>query len=80
VKPGDAVIPRNLGLEPHQILANLTASQPLSHGLSLGVSCQNLFNTTNLLGSIGVLTSPRFGQARRAMDGRSVSVTLSAGF
>lgn len=76
-RPGDVIIPRNFGTEPWQVVANLSVTQPLVRHVTLTANAQNLFNATNLLGLNGVLTSSRFGAARRALDGRGVILTLS---
>jgi len=46
----------------------------------MNISAQNLFNTTNLAGFNGVLTSPFFGTANRALSPRRIEVSLNFRF
>jgi hypothetical protein len=50
------------------------------YNLTLGINMQNLFNMTNLAGFNGVLTSPRFGTANRALQARRIEASLSFRF
>jgi hypothetical protein len=88
-QPGEPIIPRNLGLGPTNFTVDVTATKTfyaykgatpsLRHAtLMLGVS--NLLNRTNYAGFNGVLTSPYFGTANRALNKRRVTVTLRYDF
>ena len=50
------------------------------YNLTVGINMQNLFNTTNLAGFNGVLTSSRFGTANRALPARRIEASLSFRF
>jgi hypothetical protein len=84
-RPGGAVIPRNLGSGPTNFTFDLSAGKtfiayqgqtPSSHRLTVLLSVTNLLNNTNYAPFSGVLTSPFFGTANRALNKRRV--TLSA--
>jgi hypothetical protein len=84
-RPGEALIPRNFGVGPTNFTFDLTASKtfvayqgatPLSHRLTVLFSVSNLLNNTNYAPYNGVLTSPFFGTANRALNKRRI--TLSA--
>jgi hypothetical protein len=78
--PGDRIIPRNFGREPRQITADLSLSKSMLKGLTVTVDAANLLNTTRLVGSNGVLTSPVFGMPNRALNGRRLELTIRYGF
>jgi hypothetical protein len=48
--------------------------------LTLGANIRNILNQTNLAGLSGVLSSPRFGTANRALTARRVALTLNLSF
>ncbi len=50
------------------------------YNLTVNISAQNLFNTTNLAGFNGVLTSPFFGTANRALSPRRIEASLNFRF
>lgn len=51
-----------------------------TYNLVLDANIENVFNRTNLNGFNGVLTSPSFGRANRALNGRRVEFALSFSF
>jgi hypothetical protein len=84
-RPGETVIPRNFGIGPTNFTLDLTASKtfvayrgltPLPNRLTVLLSVSNLLNNTNYAPYNGVLTSPFFGTANRALNKRRI--TLSA--
>ena len=84
-RPGEAVIPRNFGIGPTNFTFDVTAAKtfvaykgltPSSHRATILLSVSNLLNHTNYAPFNGVLTSPFFGTANRALNKRRV--TLSA--
>jgi len=87
-RPGEAVIPRNFGLGPTNLTVDATASKtfvaggsassPRNTTIMLGVS--NLLNHTNYAPFNGVLTSPYFGTANRALNKRRVTLTVRYDF
>jgi hypothetical protein len=88
-RPGDAVIPRNFGIGPRYFTLDITAAKmfaayrgatPSSHRATLLVSITNLLNHTNYAPFNGVLTSPFFGTANRALNPRRIIVTLRYDF
>jgi hypothetical protein len=84
-RDGDRTIPRNLGREPAQARVDLHVSQGVPVGLGrttvrLSADVVNLFNRVNLTGINGVLTSPAFGRARRALDARRIDLSLGVTF
>ena len=79
------MIPRNFGIGPTNFTFDLTASKtfvayqgvtPLPNRLTVLLSVTNLLNNTNYAPYNGVLTSPFFGTANRALNKRRI--TLSA--
>jgi hypothetical protein len=50
------------------------------YNLALSVNAENLFNHTNLAAFNGVVTSPLFGRANRALGARKVEFALSFSF
>jgi hypothetical protein len=93
-KPGDRIIPRNFGEGPGQVNINASFSKTFSFNspdgmagittntspiyLTFSIDTENILNHTNLGRFNGVLTSPFFGRANRALDGRRL--LLSARF
>ena len=76
---------RNFGIGPTNFTLDLTASKtfvayrgltPLPNRLTVLLSVSNLLNNTNYAPYNGVLTSPFFGTANRALNKRRI--TLSA--
>jgi carboxypeptidase family protein len=90
--PGDPIIGRNFARAPGQAIVNLNFSKTFlldwisrrraqqSYSLVFDINIENLFNRTNLIGFNGVLTSPLFGRANRALNGRRVEFALSFSF
>jgi hypothetical protein len=84
-QPGEPVIPRNVGIGPTNFTFDVTVSKafltskslnPSSHRTTVLLSISNLLNRTNYAPYNGVLTSPFFGTANRALNKRRL--TLSA--
>ena len=84
-RPGERVIPRNFGVGPTNLTFDVTATKtfvgyngltPSSRRTTLMLSISNLLNHTNYAPYNGVLTSPFFGTANRALNMRRL--TLSA--
>ena len=84
-QPGEPVIPRNVGIGPTNFTFDVTLSKafltynsltPSSRRTTVMVSISNLTNRTNYAPYNGVLTSPFFGTANRALNKRRI--TLSA--
>jgi len=50
------------------------------YNLTIGVTMQNILNHTNLVNFSGNLTSPFFGIANQAMNGRAIEAQLRFGF
>ena len=87
--PGDTVIPRNFGTGPTLFTFDVTATKafvadggpaPSSRRATLGVSITNLLNGTNYATFNGVLTSPFFGTANRALNKRRLTLSLRYDF
>jgi hypothetical protein len=83
--PGETIVPRNFGVGPTHLAFDITATKtfmaydgavPSSHRLTIALSVTNLLNRTNYAPFNGVLTSPFFGTANRALNERRI--TLSA--
>ena len=55
---------------------SLHASKSVVRGLVVSASANNVLNRTNLSGFNGVVTSPVFGEAKRALDPRRVQLDL----
>jgi hypothetical protein len=88
-RPGEAVIPRNFGMGPAFFTFDLTAAKafvsykhgtPGSHRATVLLSVSNLLNHTNYAPFNGVLTSPFFGTANRALTKRRVTLSLRYDF
>jgi len=84
-QPGEPVIPRNVGVGPTNFSFDVTVSKaflsykgltPSSHRTTVLLSISNLLNHINYAPYNGVLTSPFFGTANRALNMRRL--TLSA--
>jgi hypothetical protein len=87
--PGEAVIPRNFGIGPTQFTFDVTATKtffsyngpiPSSRRTTIQVSVTNLLNNTNYAPFNGVLTSPFFGSANRALNKRRVTLSVRYDF
>lgn len=87
--PGEAVIPRNFGIGPTQFTFDVTATKafmsyngptPSSRRTTISLSVTNLLNQTNYAPFNGVLTSPFFGTANRALNKRRVTVSARYDF
>jgi hypothetical protein len=88
-RPGEAVIPRNFGVGPTFFSFDLTAAKafvsyngvtPSSHRTTVLVSVTNLLNHTNYAPFNGVLTSPFFGTANRALPKRRITLSVRYDF
>jgi hypothetical protein len=88
-RPGEAVIPRNFGIGPTQFTFDVTGAKtfvfynglaPTSRRLTILLSITNLLNHTNYAPFNGVLNSPFFGTANRALDKRRVTIGLRYDF
>ena len=84
-RPGDPIVPRNFGREQRQARVDLHLSRSFAAGpggarVRLSADVANAFNRTNLAGFNGVLTSPAFGQPRRALEPRRVHVAFGVSF
>jgi hypothetical protein len=78
---------RNTGNGPGQISVDVHLGRKFTlhageHKIDteIGIDSFNVLNHTNLNNYVGVLTSPLFGQANSAMDGRQMQFTLQAHF
>lgn len=82
--PGQAIV--NLNFSKTFLLDWISRSRTQQSGshrtysLVFDVNVENLFNRTNLNGFNGVLTSPLFGRANRAFNGRRMEFALSFSF
>jgi len=74
--PGARIVPRNFGRGRGQVDLSLHASKSVVRGLVVSASANNVLNRTNLSGFNGVVTSPVFGEAKRALDPRRVQLDL----
>jgi hypothetical protein len=85
-RPGDRIVPRNFGRSAGEARVDLFVSKSMKTGpadkanLSFSASVENLLNRVNLAGFNGVLSSPAFGLANRALAPRRVQLALSVGF
>jgi hypothetical protein len=88
-RPGEAVIPRNFGIGPTFFTFDLTAAKafvaykgvaPTSRRTTLLLSASNLLNHTNYAPFNGVLTSPFFATANRALAKRRVTLSVRYDF
>ena len=85
---GTPMIPRNAGQGPNQIMLNVGLSKVFRLGggpgstpyAILGVSAENVTNRVNFADFNGVVTSPLFGTANRALSPRRVELTARFGF
>jgi hypothetical protein len=92
--PGQRIIPRNFGLGPSFLVANLTTSRTISLtdriSMTISVQVHNLFNHTNPGLPIGNLSSPLFGVSNSSAGdygfgsnqagNRRVQLQMSLGF
>jgi Carboxypeptidase regulatory-like domain len=88
-RPGEIVIPRNFGRGPTNFTFDVTAAKtfarytgatPSSYRATVLLSVSNLLNHTNYAPFNGVLTSPFFGTANRALNPRRVTLGLRYDF
>jgi hypothetical protein len=73
-RPGDLIIPRNLGLEPTQTTMNVALSKTFFQGFVISINMENLLNAVRLYDINGVITSPSFGLPNRALNGRRIEL------
>jgi O-antigen biosynthesis protein len=83
--PDDPIIPRNFGQEPADVRVNLHVSRSFRPGpgrtsVTLRGDATNVLNRANLTAFNGVLTSPAFGTANRALDPRRIELSLRVTF
>ena len=79
-RPGDPIILRNLGREPAQTMVSLTLSKTFPKAIMLIIDIENLLNAARLFGTNGVITSPSFGLANRALNGRRFELGIRYDF
>jgi hypothetical protein len=79
-QPGETIIPRNYGREQAQVAVNLSVSQTFAKTLVFTFDADNLLNNSRLVKSNGVLTSPTFGFANQALNGRRLLLSLRYAF
>jgi hypothetical protein len=82
---GAAIVPRNFGRAGRRLRADLHVSKRFLVAadrvvFSLAVDVLNVTNRANLAGFNGVLTSPEFGQPKRAIDPRRFDLSASLSF
>jgi hypothetical protein len=80
-------VTRNSGEGPGQCSVDVHIGRKLTiqrgdrkFDMDLGVDSFNVLNQTNFTGYVGVITSPLFGKANAAMDGRQMQFTLQVHF
>lgn len=81
--PGDVMIPRNAGQSSPQLLLNIGLAKTLRFGpryAIFSVSVENATNRVNFSEFNGVVTSPLFGVANRALNPRRFELTSRFGF
>lgn len=79
-RPGDPMIPRNLGRDPWQTGVNLSVIKSLARAMTITIDVENLLNQTRFADSNGVLISPTFGRPNRALPGRRLDFTMRYSF
>jgi hypothetical protein len=79
-RPGDVIIPRNLGREPMQVTVDLSVTQSPFRNFFIGVDAENVLNHPRLTNSNNVVTSPQFGVPNQALNARRFEFTLRYGF
>jgi hypothetical protein len=89
---GEAMIPRNAGQGPSQLALNIGVAKTIRFGASgsgsrgsapfaiVSVSAENVTNRVNFSDFNGVVTSPLFGAANRALNPRRIELTARVGF
>ena len=90
VDPGEPMIARNAGQGPSQLVLNLGLAKTLRFGDStsggsapyaiFSVSAENVTNRVNFADFNGVVTSPLFGAANRALNPRRIELSARFGF
>jgi hypothetical protein len=89
--PGEPMILRNFGQGPRQFFVNVGVSKMIRSdigpaGQRMGpyvvftVSAENLTNRVNFVDFNGVVTSPFFGTANRALNARRIELAVRVGF
>jgi hypothetical protein len=90
-EPEELMISRNSGQGPSQLVLNLGLAKTIRLGgaggdttsrpyVILGVNAENVTNHVNFTDFNGVVTSPLFGRANRALNPRRVELTARFGF
>jgi hypothetical protein len=88
-RPAEAVIPRNFGIGPAQLTFDVTVSKtfmaytgttPSSRRTTITLSFTNLTNRINYAPFNGVLASPFFGTANRALNPRRIILSARYAF
>jgi hypothetical protein len=84
-RPADALIaPRNFGRDPAMLRLDLRVarsfSSPTGASFVVAANVENLLNHANFEGVNGVVTSPSFGQPKRAGTPRRVNLAASFSF
>jgi hypothetical protein len=88
-QPGEPLIPRNFGVGPTNLSVDATVTKtfaasmgatPSSRRATLMLAVSNLLNRTNYASFNGVLTSPYFGTANRALNKRRITLTVRYDF
>jgi hypothetical protein len=84
--PGQTIVPRNSGVGPTELTLDLTASWSsvgqlaTSDRATFTITVNNLTNRVNNAPYNGVLTSPFFGVANRALNPRRITLSLRYDF
>jgi hypothetical protein len=80
-------VTRNTGQGPGQVSVDIHLARKILHhagerkiDAQIGIDSFNVLNHTNLANYVGVVTSPFFGKAIAASDGRQMQFTLQARF
>jgi Carboxypeptidase regulatory-like domain len=85
---GGPLIARNSGQGPSQLVFNIGLAKTIRFGSSagsgpyaiFGVSAENVTNRVNFVDFNGVVTSPLFGAANRALNPRRIELSARFGF
>src|SRR5262249_2678901 len=86
--PGQQTIARNAGQGPKQMVLNVGVSKTVRFAgagasgpyVIVSLSGENVLNRINYTDFNGVVTSPLFGKANRALNPRRVDVSARIGF
>lgn len=76
---GDRLVPRNHGREPWQWSLDVAVFKALNR-VTVTVDAENIFNTRRLTRLNGVVTSPVFGLANRALNARRFELSVRYAF